>query len=64
MGFKRMVEREAIKKALLQEKEKHQAKGEKWDKYLRKWVPIKLPVRKYNDRKHDRHTDISLLNEA
>lgn len=37
MRFKRMVEREAIEKDLLQEKEKHQAKGEKWDKYLYKW---------------------------
>lgn len=37
MSFKRMVEREAIKKTLLQEEEKHQAKSEKWDKYLRRW---------------------------
>lgn len=64
MGFKRMIEREAMKKALVEEKERHRAKGEKWDKYLYKWVPIKSPIRKYINRKSDRHADLSVLNEA
>lgn len=46
MGFKRMIEREAMKKPLVEEKERHRAKGEKWDNYSREWVPIKVPVRK------------------
>lgn len=64
MRFKRMVEREAIKKALVEEKERRRAKGEKWDRYSYKWVPIKSPIRKYINRKHARHTDLSVLKEA
>ena len=53
MGFRRMLKRNALKKAKALEREAH--RGEKYDDKLGCWVPSPLPIRKYENRKIERH---------
>lgn len=53
MGFSRMLKRNAFKKRQAIEKAKH--RGERFDVKIGKWVEAKMPIRKYEDRKIERH---------
>lgn len=48
-----MLKRNAFKKRQAIEKAKH--RGERFDVKIGKWVEAKMPIRKYEDRKIERH---------